>query len=101
MLKILSPLDAQIGNYRQACFRATLPNTGATIQSERYAEVAQLVEQLIRNQQVAGSSPAVGSTPKGPPPLGFGPFLLLFGIGVFGPLSHLCPSVEKSVPSPT
>ena len=62
MLKILSPLDAQIGNYRQACFRATLPNTGATIQSERYAEVAQLVEQLIRNQQVAGSSPAFGSS---------------------------------------
>jgi hypothetical protein len=26
------------------------------------AEVAQLVEQLIRNQQVAGSSPAFGSS---------------------------------------
>jgi hypothetical protein len=28
---------------------------------EEPAEVAQLVEQLIRNQQVAGSSPAFGS----------------------------------------
>jgi hypothetical protein len=28
------------------------------------ADVAQLVEQLIRNQQVTGSSPVVGSTPK-------------------------------------
>jgi hypothetical protein len=27
------------------------------------ANVAQLVEQLIRNQQVAGSNPAVGSSP--------------------------------------
>ena len=27
------------------------------------AEVAQLVEQLIRNQQVTGSSPVFGSTP--------------------------------------
>jgi hypothetical protein len=29
---------------------------------EEPAEVAQLVEQLIRNQQVAGSSPAFGSS---------------------------------------
>ena len=29
-----------------------------------YADVAQLVEQLIRNQQVIGSSPIVGSTSK-------------------------------------
>ena len=29
----------------------------------RYADVAQLVEQLIRNQQVNGSSPFVGSIP--------------------------------------
>ena len=28
----------------------------------RYAGVAQLVEQLIRNQQVSGSSPLAGST---------------------------------------
>ena len=28
------------------------------------ADVAQLVEQLIRNQQVAGSSPAISSTKK-------------------------------------
>ena len=42
--------------------RRALPQASATIQSERQAEVAQLVEQLIRNQQVAGSSPAFGST---------------------------------------
>ena len=29
--------------------------------SMKYADVAQLVEQLIRNQQVAGSSPAISS----------------------------------------
>jgi hypothetical protein len=40
----------------------TLPSPGATIQSEVQAEVAQLVEQLIRNQQVVGSSPTFGST---------------------------------------
>ena len=28
------------------------------------ANVAQLVEQLIRNQQVTGSNPVVGSSPK-------------------------------------
>ena len=41
----------------------TLPNSDATIQSEKHADVAQLVEQLIRNQQVIGSSPIVGSMP--------------------------------------
>ncbi len=30
--------------------------------TEEFADVAQLVEQLIRNQQVNGSSPFVGST---------------------------------------
>ena len=30
-------------------------------QSSAVADVAQLVEQLIRNQQVAGSNPAIGS----------------------------------------
>ena len=39
-----------------------LRETGATIQSDEQAEVAQLVEQLIRNQQVVGSSPTFGST---------------------------------------
>ena len=29
-----------------------------------YANMAQLVEQLIRNQQVAGSNPAISSTKK-------------------------------------
>ena len=40
---------------------STLPSTGTTIQSNLQAEVAQLVEQLIRNQQVVGSSPTFGS----------------------------------------
>ena len=31
-----------------------------------HADVAQLVEQLIRNQQVAGSSPAISSTKERP-----------------------------------
>jgi hypothetical protein len=34
---------------------------GVTIQSEEQADVAQLVEQLIRNQQVVSSSLTVGS----------------------------------------
>ena len=38
------------------------------------AGVAQSVEQLIRNQQVAGSSPATSS--KAPKPYGFGAFRL-------------------------
>jgi len=39
-----------------------LPVTSATIQSkEQQADVAQLVEQLIRNQQVVSSSLTVGS----------------------------------------
>ena len=39
-----------------------LPSSTATIQSERHpADVAQLVEQLIRNQQVVSSSLTVGS----------------------------------------
>ena len=41
----------------------TLPAAGATIQSDEHqADVAQLVEQLIRNQQVVSSSLTVGST---------------------------------------
>ncbi len=34
--------------------------------TEQCADVAQLVEQLIRNQQVNGSSPFVGSTRSQP-----------------------------------
>ena len=41
-----------------------LPKRARTIQSEERADVAQLVEQLIRNQQVIGSSPIVGSIPS-------------------------------------
>src|SRR5487761_29136 len=39
----------------------TLPDAHRTLQSREQADVAQLVEQLIRNQQVSGSSPLVGS----------------------------------------
>ena len=34
----------------------------STLKEARFASVAQSVEQLIRNQQVAGSSPATSST---------------------------------------
>ena len=44
----------------QASF--TFFEVAARIESE--ADVAQLVEQLIRNQQVSGSIPLVGSTPS-------------------------------------
>jgi hypothetical protein len=40
---------------------STLPKPDTTLQSLKCADVAQLVEQLIRNQQVIGSSPIVGS----------------------------------------
>jgi hypothetical protein len=36
----------------------------ATLQSTRNADVAQLVEQPIRNRQVTGSSPVVGSSQR-------------------------------------
>ena len=42
------------------------------------AGVAQLVEQLIRNQQVAGSSPAISSKTKGHFPVKCPFFFLLF-----------------------
>ena len=41
---------------------ATLPFPAPTLQSTRSADVAQLVEQPIRNRQVTGSSPVVGSS---------------------------------------
>ena len=46
----------------------------------KYATVAQSVEQLIRNQQVAGSSPA-SSSKKYPISLEIGYFFGLFGLG--------------------
>jgi hypothetical protein len=36
--------------------------------TQEFADVAQLVEQLIRNQQVNGSSPFVGSIPSSQQP---------------------------------
>ena len=47
----------------RSAFGSALPSTGRTIQSEQQADVAQLVEQLIRNQQVVSSSLTVGSIP--------------------------------------
>ena len=43
--------------------------------AEHYADVAQLAEQLICNQQVIGSSPIIG--------------LVLTGLNDFGPLAQL------------
>jgi hypothetical protein len=37
-----------------------------SLQNEQQADVAQLVEQLIRNQQVWGSNPHIGSRKKRP-----------------------------------
>ena len=50
---ILFPREAAEGNF-------TFTRPDVTI--EEQAEVAQLVEQLIRNQQVIGSSPIFGSS---------------------------------------
>ena len=40
-------------------------NTGSIPVGVIYADVAQLAEQLICNQQVIGSSPIIGFVPKG------------------------------------
>ncbi len=42
---------------------AELKKSNSTIKMQGEAEVAQLVEQTIRNRQVAGSIPALGSNP--------------------------------------
>ena len=44
------------------CGRSFSQDNAAAGRTKSYATVAQLVEQLIRNQQVAGSSPASSST---------------------------------------
>jgi hypothetical protein len=49
------------GCRRSSRAAATLPFPAPTLQSTRSADVAQLVEQPIRNRQVTGSSPVVGS----------------------------------------
>jgi hypothetical protein len=46
----------------RSAYRSTLPSAGLKIQFEEQADVAQLVEQLIRNQQVVSSSLTVGSS---------------------------------------
>ena len=40
-------------------------NPLGVIEMDKYADVAQLAEQLICNQQVIGSSPIIGFVPKG------------------------------------
>ena len=52
------------------------------------ADVAQLVEQLIRNQQVIGSSPIVGSINSSPKPKRVKRFLSLFAHRVWYLLIH-------------
>jgi hypothetical protein len=46
----------------RGAYRSTLPSAGRKLQFEEQADVAQLVEQLIRNQQVVSSSLTVGSS---------------------------------------
>ena len=43
------------------CTRSTLATNPKMCYNEKDADVAQLVEQLIRNEQVTGSIPAIGS----------------------------------------
>ena len=52
-------------------------NTFVSCASDRHAGLAQLVEQLIRNEQVTGSSPATSSIGKSRPPEFRGFFLCL------------------------
>ena len=61
----------------------------------RNANVAQSVEQLIRNQQVTGSNPAIGSTSKPRSLNGFGVFRLEAGGAWFGGLPPGVKSVRK------
>ena len=56
-------LSRSLGTFPQVITETSTRNTRET----RFpANVAQLVEQLTRNEQVAGSSPAVGSLPFWP-----------------------------------
>jgi hypothetical protein len=50
------------GCRERSAYRSTLPSAGRKLQFEEQADVAQLVEQLIRNQQVVSSSLTVGSS---------------------------------------
>jgi hypothetical protein len=78
---ILGWVDLHVQQYSRFHFRSprnkppnrtrfALPAASATIQSEQHqADVAQLVEQLIRNQQVVSSSLTVGSIVHLPSPI--------------------------------
>ena len=68
-------------------FPMRLYNPKRLVQKE-YADVAQLVEQLIRNQQVIGSSPIVGSIGSVPNPKRCKRFLSLFRHRVWYLLIH-------------
>ena len=57
-------------------------NTFVSCASDRHAGLAQLVEQLIRNEQVTGSSPAASSIEIKAPEV-FGGFFAVGGSSVF------------------
>jgi hypothetical protein len=59
----------------------------------RKADVAQLVEQPIRNRQVTGSSPVVGSSDVG---TNFGSLLVLYPFFLFYFRSTACAPNERS-----
>ncbi len=59
--QISSPTQTRAAASNSQIASAPLPPRNPTVQSGEEAEVAQLVEQLIRNQQVVGSSPTFGS----------------------------------------
>jgi hypothetical protein len=76
-----------------------LPKRLRTIQSEERADVAQLVEQLIRNQQVIGSSPIVGSTLPFPPYLSKRIAVIQVALRPPGSWNGLCPGcIAATVP---
>ena len=76
---------------RQRMSAAPLPVSGSTIQSKERADVAQLVEQLIRNQQVVSSSLTVGSRSRSLQPL---PCERLFRL--WNPRSHTSAQAAKA-----
>ncbi len=75
---------------RSVCRRpeAKVVGSGEVTSAPIGADVAQLVEQLIRNQQVSGSNPLVGSTNK-PVSTGFFLFPATSWIQVLGPVQAI------------
>jgi hypothetical protein len=56
------PLPKRLSDYQTLTLTFTISLAKIEIVRIAYAEVAQLVEQLICNQQVAGSNPVFGSS---------------------------------------